>query len=289
MLEVSRETWPFFMDSVVTDLLLGLSQENLNNPGDAMATYASTLPYISSVQSTFGASPEHRSTTELLLHRWCLLVRDHIALQFGNNGEPLSPTALIGSYSMLTPFRGWSSFCKSEMDHGLDSRSQSPALPTRREVWRAYYDILTMLHHYRSKGASKSANYITLSENLSNAVLSTETRYVEGVYEAILLSEVSFPRANEANPEVETWTDQVMNNWAIQCAPAWQDDDLEKGGKSGMSRRILAVSCLPPLTYSVVLMFQKPNLIVGRSFIVRPRGLFTQREFSGICLPYTLH
>ena len=211
-----------------------------------METYGSIQPYISNVQSTFRTNVEHCTATELIIRRYCLLIRDTVALQFGDHGEPLSPTALIGNHSLLSPFRNWASICETEVGHGVNSRYRSHVLPPRRDVWRAYYDVLTMLLHYRSKGGSRSASYIALNEDLSNATISAEMRHVERVYEALLLGEISFPKANEANPEVETWTDQVMTNWAIQCAPVWEEEDLESGGKSAMSKRILAVSWFVP-------------------------------------------
>ena len=211
-----------------------------------METYGSMHQYISSVQSAFGTSLELHSQTELFLHHYCKLIRDHVAVQFGDHGEPLTPTTLIGEHPLLPPFRTWALICETEPGHGVGSRNLSPGISPRRGVWRAYYDILTMLLHYRSKGASRSASYIAPNEDLSDAALGTEIRRVERVYEALLLGEVSFPKANDANPEVETWTDQVMTNWAIQCAPTWKEEDLESGGRSATSKRVLAVSRFVP-------------------------------------------
>ena len=69
-----------------------------------------------------------------------------------------------------------------------------------------------------------------------------ELKRVEGAYESLLLNQVGFPQANEANVEVEDWTDQVMFNWSLLVGPEWEEDDLEKGGKAGVGQKVLAVS-----------------------------------------------
>lgn len=69
-----------------------------------------------------------------------------------------------------------------------------------------------------------------------------ELKRVETAYESLLLNQVGFPKANEANVEVENWTDQVMFNWSLLIGPDWEEDDLENGGKAGVGRRVLAVS-----------------------------------------------
>ena len=50
-----------------------------------------------------------------------------------------------------------------------------------------------------------------------------EMKDIERNYESLLLSQVSFPEAGVVNTEVESWADQVMQNWRTLCGPLWAD------------------------------------------------------------------
>lgn len=211
-----------------------------------MRTYASVLPYISSVQSTFGASPEHRSWTERLLHRYSLLVRDRVNGKVHNIKTLLSLNDTTGVEHLLSPFRVWASFCRHEGENNAVSSSHSSARTPRRKVWKAYYDVVSTVLYFRPEDPEQCRTFIVRFGLASLAEQSKEISDVELSYESLLLGETSFPKANEENPEVEMWTDQVMTNWAILCSPISHDEDLEKGGKPALSRRILAVSSTVP-------------------------------------------
>ena len=68
-----------------------------------------------------------------------------------------------------------------------------------------------------------------------------ELKKVEATYESILLKESSFPRADQANSNIESWVDQMMANWRVMCGHTWQNEDLGEGGKASLGRGVLEV------------------------------------------------
>ena len=215
-----------------------------DNTGAAMEIYHSMLQYISTIQCAFGSSLEHRTWTEKLLHNYCILVGSYVASKAHRPEELLSPTAMVAPASILAPFRAWASFCETEPDYGGSSRPHSEAPPPRRRLWQAYYDTLSLVLKISPRSSAISNNHNSQFQFASKAAQSAELRKVETRYESLLLQEVGFPKANEANPEVETWTDQVMTNWSIISAPESLDEDLEKGGRLAVSHRVLDVGRL---------------------------------------------
>ena len=67
-----------------------------------------------------------------------------------------------------------------------------------------------------------------------------EMKEMERSYETLLLNQVSFPEAGVVNTEVESWADQVMENWRTLCGPAWADL-IGPREKERSSRNVLAV------------------------------------------------
>jgi hypothetical protein len=55
------------------------------------------------------------------------------------------------------------------------------------------------------------------------------------------LSEVQFPKAEEASEEVEAFVEIVMQNWRILCGSTWKEHDLGEGGAEGVSRGVLDI------------------------------------------------
>ena len=106
-----------------------------------------------------------------------------------------------------------------------------------------------------------------------------EMKEMERSYEALLLSQVSFPEAGVVNTEVEAWADQVMQNWRTLCGPAWTDVMRPKE-KETSGRNVLAVSCL-------LLTPKTHRLTIGRHSIVQLQGRSTRLSFFAICSRYT--
>ncbi|KAL9028806.1 MAG: hypothetical protein Q9196_002877 [Gyalolechia fulgens] len=223
-------------------------QEKIGNVDEASLTYGSILPHIQNTLSTAYTVPEYTLWTEQLLAHYCLLPNQIMRAVIDKGREPHSINAT------LAPFRAWADLWKSTLKaRNLGGFSQSAkywSVP-RRRVWQIYYDTLsTILQQGISysgiiQGTSTSANErptqtVKALEN-PRLLQSIELRRVEGDYEEILLRELSFPKANEANVEVENWADQVMDNWRIISSPSWLNEDIGQGGKESTTRGTLAI------------------------------------------------
>lgn len=200
------------------------------------------LPYISDENSYSIPGPERRAWTENLLCNYCLLIGKHVSSKIAKPEELTSRSATVAPESILAPFRAWEAFPGTRSDQGSKDTLQHIPLPSRRRVWRAYYEVLSVILNLYVGISTGHGNYHSRFQIASVAARNAELRKVETIYEKTLLQEVSFPEANTTNVEIETWTDQIMTNWAILSLPASMDEDLEEGGKSALSRRVLAVS-----------------------------------------------
>lgn len=218
------------------------------------------LPVVSSTPPACRSTPEYRIWTEQLLAQYGLLMQDSTKSD-DRGGRPRLHTK-----ETLAPFRAWAELPRLSPAQG-GNVAQSPGRikhqsPARRRIWQLYYTSLsTILQQglpYPPVGYGPSTPAQEMStdnvKSMANLKLqqSIELRRVESIYEDILLKEVSFPKANEANVEVESWTDQVIANWRVISSSSWQNEDLGKGGKEAVTRNVLAVCYFVVLIWSAV-------------------------------------
>ena len=233
-------------------MLIGISQEQTGKSRAAIETYKSILTHISNVNLTVGNSPEYRLWAERLLSRSCALSANCVKSKSHELDDLLSPASPVPASSILPPFRAWAKLLVSEPDYGTESSQSNEPGPPRRPIWQMYYNTLSTLLQYRAlyesrhrtesaKGTSTTFDHHFLFD--SKLAQYAELKRVEVAYESLLLGQVGFPKANTANVEVESWVDEVMSNWFLVSGSDWEDENLEKGGKVAVSRRILAVSC----------------------------------------------
>ncbi len=237
-------------------MIAGICQENSGNVKEAVQTYESLLPYISSAQSSFGNTTEHRRWTERLLARHCLLTSHYVKSNARKPTELLLSSSLIAPTFLLAPFRAWAEFWVVKSDQNTSKmgdqliKNYIPPLL----VWQAYHDTLSILFQIESIYPSLSAIKSTPGKSTqlyqseffakSRSQQCLELKRVESIYEDFLLKELKFPRAKEATPEIEAWVDQVMANWGVLCGPTWHDEDHGEGGKESTGQNVLAVSRL---------------------------------------------
>ena len=231
-------------------MLIGELQDNAGKAQEAHRTYASMLPLISSTSLASRSLPEYRIWTEQLLARYGMLME--------NSPGPgaIGSQPRVYTKETLAPFRAWAELPWTDSAQpggniGHSASSTTHCASIRRRVWQLYYNALsTILQQglpYPPLGhePSTSAQTTNSGNAKSSADLklrqSLELRRVENIYEDVLLKEVPFPKANEANVEVESWTDQVVANWRVISNSSWQKQDLGKGGKEAMTRNVLAV------------------------------------------------
>ena len=209
---------------------VGLSLEKTNSPREATRTYESMLPYITSLPSTFAKAPEQRYWTESLLTRHCMLSSYHIST------KQSPPISAVPPSRILAPFRAFSKYwdTKGASIPGLHNKiGERQSSYTR--TWGCYYDTLSVL--LQREGTAHVFD--------SKLQQGAELKKVEAAYEGVLLKETQFPKADQANSQIERWVDQVMANWRIMCGHTWQDEDLGAGGKASLGRGVLDVGLHP--------------------------------------------
>ncbi|KAF2446500.1 hypothetical protein P171DRAFT_430644 [Karstenula rhodostoma CBS 690.94] len=212
--------------------LKGSSHEQNDSPEEAVSSFASILPWLSS-KSAANETPQFNMWTEHLLVRLC-----HLSDQ-SSHGSKYTDLA-----DALQTFRFWASHWETTAKGG--GADGANAARDRRQAWKAYYDTLsTMLRHgvpYESEFVS--ADYATEKPPvLSHSRLQqrAELKKVETIYESLLLKETHFPKASDSNTEIEQWVDSAIDNWRVFCGPSWTDADLGAGGKEAVGRCMLDI------------------------------------------------
>lgn len=114
----------------------------------------------------------------------------------------------------------------------------------RRHIWKAYYDILSII---LQRGLRYEPPLAAMGEQSNQPVATrmlqrAELKRVETTYEGLMLQEIRFPKADEVDEEVEEWAEQVMRNWRVFCGPTWHDEELGEGGQEAAGRNVLDVS-----------------------------------------------
>ncbi len=230
------------------------------------------IPYISNLPSTFANTPEYQSWVEKFLSRYCSLSSRRLTAHIKDPHTPLSPTAKMLLGSALASFRVYTKTldAKKTPHGGKPSSSLS--------VWRAYYNTITTF----------LKNDLVQPMFQSKLQLFEELKSAESAYEAILLKEVSFPRADQASTTIETWVDQVIANWRVICRFTWRKEDFGEADRVAVSRGVLDVGrlVLVALLWSIHIATLAADGSLHRSFIELPPEHFIPQEFWGISSPF---
>ncbi|KAK5111232.1 hypothetical protein LTR62_005260 [Meristemomyces frigidus] len=185
---------------------------------------------------------EMRRWTTRLLARSCMDSYKGVA----------QPTLTTLSDSLIS-FRAWSSLWeRAPAPPSPNNSSGSQTDIPRSRVWKAYYDLLSLiLRHgivYRSSSVPDRMMLLASGRDLTGDQLVAaksrqriELSRVQKEYGSLLLSETRFPKATEINTEVETWADQAVSNWRLLCSAAWTDEELGEGGKLALGREMLDI------------------------------------------------
>ena len=188
-------------------------------------------------------TPELRRWTERLLARGCMFMRR----------RPASSPTLSSLSESLRCFLTWTDFWqRAHTSTSASNTSPSYLDIPRRQVWKAYYDLLSTILQsgliYNPLSTSPADLLTVPSEDISHQqCVSAKLRQrgglkrVESSYESLLLNETQFPKASQTNAEVEEWTQQVFDNWKIFCSSQWTDEELGDGGKEGVGRGVLDI------------------------------------------------
>jgi hypothetical protein len=206
---------------------------------DAVTTYSSILPWLSSLDATSTESSQFKMWSEHLLVRLC---------QLSDQNDRTDDR--ISSTQALQTFRYWAKFWETTKGSGSDAAKSSLH---RRLAWKAYYDTLSSILQndlpYEAEPILSTAEKPALqSQSDIRLRQRAELKRVETVYESLLIKETHFPKASESNHDIGVWIDSAIGNWRLLCGPTWTDHDVGEGGKEGVSRSVLDVR--PPWTTS---------------------------------------
>ena len=197
--------------------------------------------YQEAIGKTPGArSVELRKWTERLLARACL--------HFNTRTSSQSIEALTDA---LRAFNAWNDFWqRSPPTTAGHADSPSRIDVPRRQVWRAYYDLLSTILQSGLTYTVVSSDRIHLGtketipeehQMPSKQRQRADLQRVESTYESLLIQETQFPKASQTNLEVEQLIEQAMRNWRIICGSGWTDAELGQGGKDHVSRTMLEI------------------------------------------------
>ena len=215
--------------AVKASYIKGSAQSRTGAVAEALESYESALPILTSAAASKQQPKELRSWTELYLTGFCMLSSQAIK----------SKLSSILETETLSAFRAWARFWESLGPSPSGGRA-SQAEVSRRQVWKEYYITLSdvLQQDLPFPTTSLTTAYAQTSTRLQQRA---ELKRVEARYEALLLCEVHFPKADEASDEVEAFVDLVIQNWRILCGSSWSEHDLGEGGAEGVSRGVLDI------------------------------------------------
>ncbi|KAI1106292.1 TPR-like protein [Jackrogersella minutella] len=197
----------------------------------ALAVFESALASLSYVWSGEKGRKQLRFWAELFLTEFCMLQSQ--ALERGEK--------TLEDPNSLAPFRSWAKYWEVSKAQGsplVGGYGFRGAVP-RRRVWNEYYAAISGILQQDFPFPTGVTN--VTNEASARNQLRAELKKVEIAYEGLLLSETSFPRADEQRQEVEDFVGAVMKNWSVLDGRDWHEQDLGPGGKEGLSRGILDI------------------------------------------------
>ncbi|KAI0460660.1 hypothetical protein F5B21DRAFT_452679 [Xylaria acuta] len=203
-----------------------------NRTIEALGVFEGALASLSHVWSGQKGRTQLQFWAELLLTEYCMLQAQ--ALERGEKS--------LEDDAALVPFRSWAKYWEVTKTQGaplVGGHGFRGAVP-RRRVWNEYYAAISSI---LQQDLPFPTGYLGNVANESSArnQLQIELKKVETAYEALLLSETTFPRADEEREEVENFVAAVMKNWSVSVGRDWHEQDLGPGGKEGLSRGVLDI------------------------------------------------
>ncbi|KAI0850949.1 hypothetical protein F5Y00DRAFT_259968 [Daldinia vernicosa] len=197
----------------------------------ALAIFESALTSLSHVWSEQKGRKQLRFWSELFLTEFCMLQAQ--ALEKGQK--------TLEDANSLAPYRSWAKYWEGAKAQGTaltGGYGFRGAVP-RRRVWNEYYAAISGILQQDLPFPTGFVN--VTNEASARNQLRTELKKVEVAYEGLLLSETSFPRAEDQRQEVEDFVAAVMRNWSVLSGRDWHEQDLGPGGKEGLSRGVLDI------------------------------------------------
>lgn len=195
---------------------------------DALSIFETAIPSNSCTWSSQTSRKQLRYWSELFLTEYCLLHND-----CREKGE-----VSIEDMNSLACFRSWARWWDSSKGAPLAGGYGFKGSVPRRRIWSEYYKMLSTIIQqdlpYPTTHMTPTPN-----ESTARAQLLVEIKRAETAFEALLLNETTFPKANEEREEIESFVAMLMQNWRILAGSGWSEKDLGQGGKAGLSASVL--------------------------------------------------
>lgn len=199
---------------------------------EALTVFESASTTLDSVWDTQNGRKQLQFWAELFLTEYCMLQAKTLELK----------EKLLEEDDSLAPFRTWGRYWEASKAQGIPlvgGYGFKGAVP-RRRVWDEYYAALSGILQQDLRFPTGHMNSTTNNVSARNE-LRIELKKVEAAYEGLLLTETTFPRADEERLEVENFVAIVIKNWSVLGGRHWHEQDLGAGGKEDLSRGVLDI------------------------------------------------
>ncbi|KAL5612754.1 hypothetical protein BROUX41_004161 [Berkeleyomyces rouxiae] len=209
--------------------LKGNCAARTSQPLDALAVFETGLSAMDGVWGT-NTQPRRqlRYWAELFLSEYSMLSSQILA----RNEKPLQDT------NSLSGFRSWSRYWESLAGPVVGGQGFRGSVP-RRRIWYEYYVALSNILELDLP--LPTAHVKAIKETSTRTQLRIELKKAEAAYEALLLDETQFPKADEEREEVEAFVQLAVKNWSFLCGRGWKEADLGQGGRASISRGVLDI------------------------------------------------
>ncbi|POS78095.1 hypothetical protein DHEL01_v203519 [Diaporthe helianthi] len=195
---------------------------------EALGVFEAAIPESSFSWSSQTAKKELRYWSELFLTEYCML----------SNGCRDKGDVSLEDDNSLAGFRSWARWWDASKGStsagGFGFKGSVP----RRRIWFEYYEALSTILQEDLAYPSKYL-FPAQTEPSARAQLAVELKKAESAFEALLLNETTFPRADEDREEIELFVEMFMRNWTILTGRGWSERDLGQGGKAALSVSVL--------------------------------------------------
>lgn len=192
---------------------------------EALEVFESAIPSSIYTWNYPSAKKELRYWSELFLTEFCML----------SNGCRARGERTVEDPSCLACFRSWARWWDASKGGPVAGGYGFKGSVPRRRIWFEYYEVLSEILRLDLPLPSAYTVVTNETEVSPRSQLWTELQRTETAVEHLLLSETTFPRADEDREETELFVEMLMQNWKILTGRGWADQDLGQGGKKAVS------------------------------------------------------
>lgn len=196
---------------------------------EAIDVFETAIPPLSFPWNYPSAKKELRYWSELFLTEFCMLA----------NGCRGKGQKTVDDPHSLACFRSWARWWDASKGGPVAGGYGFKGSVPRRRIWFEYYEVLSEI---LSQDLPLPTAYMLVTTEISmRRQLWTELKRTEAAVEHLLLSETSFPKAEDEREEVELFVEMLMQNWKILTGRGWAEQDLGQGGKKAVSVSTLEI------------------------------------------------